>query len=137
MEKEEDAAAARLLHSLRRHRSEEEILRALPALRAQFGYTAFGAFLDGSLIAVAGGRILETLARGRHFHIDDLVVAEEHRGRGVGAIFLAEVEREVAGMGLPRVFLDSRQEAVEFYERIGYERHPSIVFRSPRAAGRE
>jgi GNAT superfamily N-acetyltransferase len=93
------------------------------------GYELHGCFREGRLVAVAGFRTVQTLARGKHLHLDDLVVTGAHRGAGIGKVLLRHVESEAAARGLGAVFLDARPEAIPFYERAGYERHPAPLYR--------
>lgn len=50
-----------------------------------------------------------------------VVVHDEWRNRGHGSIMLREAERLLAGLGYARLMLYARGEAVEFYERNGYQ----------------
>ena len=61
-----------------------------------------------------------TLSRGEHLFVDDLVTAEDARGRGHGRAMLEWLGRQAAAEGIPRIYLDSRATAKGFYERIGY-----------------
>jgi GNAT superfamily N-acetyltransferase len=76
--------------------------------------------IDERLVALAGARPLVTLARGRHLHIDDLVVDPAWRRRGVGRFLLEEIEKRARRQGLGAIHLDSFLEAVPFYEALGF-----------------
>lgn len=75
-----------------------------------------GAFFDGELVGC-----------GRVFQRDDdvvqirsMAVSELHRRKGVGERLLVRLEQEVVKMGALRVMLHAREDAVPFYERMGY-----------------
>ena len=54
---------------------------------------------------------------------DDLIVAPEHRRRGLGRIIMREVERRLLREGCAKINLQVRaanKEAVEFYKRVGF-----------------
>lgn len=90
-----------------------------------------------AFVAEQGGRIegialfYETPSstfRGRTFlYLEDLVVSEAARSRGVGEALMAALAREVIARGALRlewVVLDWNVNAIRFYERIG-ARHPT------------
>ncbi|CAB3910524.1 hypothetical protein LMG26846_04987 [Achromobacter insuavis] len=89
------------------------------------GYELVGAYRDGKLIGVMGMRPVHTLARGPHLHVDDLVVDEAVRGSGAGRALMAYAEADARARGMGAVFLDARPDAIPFYEREQYTRHPA------------
>lgn len=66
--------------------------------------------------------------RGRTFlYLEDLVVSETARSRGVGEALMAALAREVVSRGALRLewsVLDWNVDAIRFYERLG-ARHPA------------
>jgi GNAT superfamily N-acetyltransferase len=77
---------------------------------------------DAECVAVAGWRIVATTVVARKLYIDDLVIAAEHRGRGIGAALLGELERRAREAGCRAIDLDSgvgRAGAHRFYMREG------------------
>lgn len=91
------------------------------------GYRLIGAF-DGEAphaISVAGFRIDEKLAWGRHVYIDDLSTLPEGRGRGGATALLRWIDALAAAEGITEVHLDSgvqpeRQAAHALYFREGH-----------------
>lgn len=76
---------------------------------------------DG-IVAVAGFRIGENLAWGRHLYVDDLVTLPAHRSRGYGSALLAWLRAYAAREGCGQLHLESgmqRKDAHRFYEREG------------------
>jgi GNAT superfamily N-acetyltransferase len=118
--------AARTLLELRSHHgSPDALVRTVDRLRAS-GYRLIGAFEGGAeeASAVAGFRINEFLAWGKHLYVDDLVTAEGHRGRGLADGLFAWLEDEARRSGCTQFHLDSgvgedRQDAHRFYFRHG------------------
>src|SRR4029453_13746487 len=108
--------------SLRRVRSQQLSGYQLVALR------------DGrDPVAVAGFRLGESLAWGRHLYVDDLVTLPEARGRGYGAALLAWLAEFGRVQGAVQLHLDSgkqRADAHRFYEREGFEQS-SLHFKRP------
>ena len=98
-------------------------------VRSQFaqGYRLIGAF-DGEhehAVSVAGFRIDEKLAWGRHVYIDDLSTLPEGRGRGGATALLRWIDALAAAEGIVEVHLDSgvqpeRQAAHALYFREGH-----------------
>jgi len=125
---DEDPGAAALLHRLRTHIDPPEILRRLSVQRAH-GYELVGAFTGDLLCGILGMRPVHTLARAAHLHVDDLVVDDAWRGRGIGAALLAFAEADARQRGLASIFLDSVPAAIAFYEKVGYQPHGATLMR--------
>jgi GNAT superfamily N-acetyltransferase len=122
-------AAYAVLRQLRTHLSAELFRERLARQQAAHRYELLGAFAGEELVGVLGLRPVETMARGPHLHIDDLVVAETVRRRGIGQLLLAHAEQLARQRGLGAVFLDSRPEALDFYTRQGYRPHTAPLVR--------
>lgn len=120
-------AAWRVLIELRTHLSREDFDRALAQQREAHGYELVGAFEDDNLVGVLGLREVHTFARGKHLHVDDLVVSANARGQGTGKRLIEHAEQLARSRGMRQVFLDSRAGAMGFYERRGYRRHDSVL----------
>jgi len=118
-----------VMHQLRGHLDEEEFQRRVSSQRS-IGYTLFGAFdRNGALLGLIGMRPVMTLSRGRHLHVDDLVVDERVRGNGLGKLLIEFAERWASDNSMQAVFLDSQQEVIGFYSTLGYERHSATLMR--------
>ena len=50
-----------------------------------------------------------------------MAIEENHRGRGIGALILTELERRAIDKGAKFIMLNSRETAVKFYEKHGYK----------------
>ncbi|WP_104984583.1 GNAT family N-acetyltransferase [Sorangium cellulosum] len=128
IEDAELSAAFQVVCQLRSHLTEDEFIARVERQRA-FGYWIAGAFVEETLLGVIGMREVETLARGRHLHIDDLVVDEHARRTGTGRMLLQFAEEYARSKQLAAVFLDSRTEVIPFYERFGYSAHAALLMR--------
>ena len=93
------------------------------------GYELVGAFHDDRLVGIMGMRPVHTLARGPHLHIDDLVVDQTLRSGGIGRALIAFAEADAEARGMLSIFLDARQDAIAFYERLefGFHTAPSMT----------
>ncbi len=122
----ETSLAARTLLELRGGLgSAQALVRQVDRQRAT-GYRLAGAFADGDedAAAVAGFRINEFLAWGKHLYVDDLVTAAAHRGQGHADRLFAWLEEEARQAGCTQFHLDSglgedRPDAHRFYFRHG------------------
>ncbi len=123
------AEAFRLLIELRPHLT-EPLFRERLQRQQLAGYRLIGAF-DPVLVGLLGMRPVETMARGPHLHVDDLVVTVASRGQGIGSRLLEFAEAEARRLGLTAVFLDSRPEALPFYRKHGYAPHTATLVRKP------
>lgn len=94
-----------------------------------------GAFLEG-LIAVEGGAAagyalffpyFSSFRGQRGFYLDDLFVAPDHRGRGLGIRMIRHIARLADERGFERIdFLvaEGNAAAIEFYKRHGAVTNP-------------
>jgi ribosomal protein S18 acetylase RimI-like enzyme len=124
---DERDSAYLLLHQLRERLGYEEFLARLER-QQRAGYQLLGAFTD-RLVGLIGWRPVETMARGPHLHIDDLVVDEGLRQQGIGKALLDHAEAYARALGYTAVFLDSRPAALGFYEKQGYTPHTAPLVR--------
>jgi len=78
------------------------------------------------VVATDGGEIVGTAMAGYDGHrgwVYYVAVSPGHRRRGIGTVLMRRVERDLAGMGCPKLNLQVRAangEAVRFYESLGY-----------------
>ncbi len=116
---------------LRELRDHLDLLTFSARLRRQseHGYCLYGAFQGTSLVGLIGMRPVETMARGKHLHVDDLVATASRRGEGIGTKLLAFAEHYASNNELTSVFLDSRPEVIGFYEELGYSPHTAVLMR--------
>jgi GNAT superfamily N-acetyltransferase len=84
------------------------------------GYRLVGGYAEGEIVALAGLRRSHTLSRGEHMFVDDLVTAPGVRGTGYGRQMMRWIAAQAAMQGIPRVYLDSRETAKGFYEKLGF-----------------
>ncbi len=59
-----------------------------------------------------------------------VVVLPEYRGRKLGMMAVCEAEKWIAECGYTEIDIESRLEAVEFYEKLGYARVDDSFVRS-------
>jgi ribosomal protein S18 acetylase RimI-like enzyme len=78
------------------------------------------------VVAVLGGSIVGTAMGGYDGHrgwVYSVGVCPDHRRMGIGSELMRRVERDLAGIGCPKLNLQvrgSNSEAVRFYESLGY-----------------
>ncbi|MDQ3233881.1 MAG: GNAT family N-acetyltransferase [Pseudobdellovibrionaceae bacterium] len=117
-----------IIQQLRTHLTQTEFIEKWERL-IEHGYCLIGAFIEGTLVGVIGFRPVETLARGPHLHVDDLVVHDSRRGSGIGQALLQHVEDLALRGDRLAVFLDSGPEVMSFYEKQGYSLHSAPLVR--------
>lgn len=129
--------AARALLELRPHRAPIEALVAAADAQRAAGYRLAGSFEDDEedAAAVAGFRIVENLAWGRHLYVDDLSTRADRRGRGHGGALMRWLAREACRAGCGELHLDSgvgpdREDAHRLYFNSGL-RIASFHFQRP------
>jgi GNAT superfamily N-acetyltransferase len=115
------AACYLVMRELRPHLGEQEFLSRVLAQQAA-GYRLACLRAEGTPVAVAGFRIGENLAWGRHLYVDDLVTLPDYRSKGCGAALLEWLRTHAVDQGCGQLHLDSglqREAAHRFYEHEG------------------
>jgi GNAT superfamily N-acetyltransferase len=123
---DDDIAAAFPVMSMLRDRVQRETFVAEIRRQQLQGYELIGAFDGNQLVALAGVRRTHTLSRGEHLFVDDLVTAEAARGRGHGRSLLKWLAERCLAEGVPRIYLDSRNTATTFYQKMGFQFNTSV-----------
>lgn len=85
-------------------------------------FTCFVAEQDGDILGIALVYYRFSTWKGRTVHLEDLIVREQHRGKGIGMALYTEVIKYTYEAGLKRVewvVLDWNTSAVEFYKASG------------------
>jgi GNAT superfamily N-acetyltransferase len=116
----EITAAYPLMAMLRDRVRPETFLEEVRRQQMQ-GYELIGLFEGTRVAALAGVRRTHTLSRGEHLFVDDLVTDQGMRGRGHGRALLGWLGERCLAEGVQRIYLDSRNTAITFYERIGFQ----------------
>lgn len=82
--------------------------------------------LDAEAVHVVVQRAGQVVGTGRLLEVDGearlgrIAVDAAHRGGGLGAVVVAELEAAAAGLGLPMLRLHAQVPVVGFYERLGW-----------------
>lgn len=85
-------------------------------------FTCFVAEIDNVVVGAALIYYRFSTWKGRTLHLEDLIVKEEHRGKGIGEALYTKVMKFAYNQGLKRVawdVLDWNTGAIRFYERSG------------------
>jgi len=128
LEPREWAGTFPLVVQLRPHLDQDEFVRRVRR-QSHNGYELIGAFRDSRLIGLLGIRPVQTLMRGAHLHIDDIVVEEAEQNSGCGRALMDYAEQDAKARGMSLVFLDARPEAIGFYQRLGFVLHTAPSMR--------
>jgi ribosomal protein S18 acetylase RimI-like enzyme len=123
------AAVERLLPQLSRSAAFDD--QTLAWVVAHEATTLFVARLGDEVLG-ALTLVMYPLPTGLRAHVDDVVVDDAARGRGVGeALVRAALERavEVGARTVDLTSRPSREAAIRLYERVGFRRRDSTLFR--------
>lgn len=104
------AAAFAAMRELRPHWDDADaFVRQVDELQRPAGYRLVGAFGsdEARADAVAGFRLVDNLAWGRHLYVDDLSTRASARRTGLGRRLLGWLHEEAVRLGCAEVHLDS------------------------------
>jgi ribosomal protein S18 acetylase RimI-like enzyme len=125
------AAVERLLPQLSRSATFDE--QTLAWVVAHEATTLFVARMDdGDDVVGALTLVTYPLPTGLRAHVDDVVVDDAVRGRGVGEALVRSALDRAVQVGARTVDLTSRpsrESAIRLYERVGFVRRDSTLFR--------
>jgi GNAT superfamily N-acetyltransferase len=126
------------IYLLEKNNDFKQVLDVLIQLRPNYQFDALAAQIERqqlngyqvayvksseAVLAVAGFRISENLAWGKHIYIDDLVTNSECRSQGVGHVLIDWLQSYALKKGCQQLHLDSgvqRFSAHKFYLREGF-----------------
>ena len=115
-----------------RNATEEHVAGIYEQMALNDGYCTFVADADGTVVGLAAAvRVLAIGHPGGYVKMNGLGVLPEYRQKGIGRQLMNRVERWAVEQGAPYIGLASgirREDAHEFYERLGY-RKTSYWFR--------
>ena len=102
----------------------ESFARHVDEVQRPQGYRLVGVSEGGRVVAVAGFRVLNTLADGRMLYVDDLSTHPDARRRGHAGALVEWCEAEARRLGCEHLQLDSavgpdRQDAHRLYMNRG------------------
>ena len=112
-----------VMRQLRPHLMDEaDFVARCRVQMAEAGWTLIHVADGDTVAAVAGFRIQHMLHSGKTLYVDDLVTAEDQRGKGFGEALMAWMESHAREQGCETFSLDSgtqRTGAHKFYFRLG------------------
>ena len=85
-------------------------------------FTCFVADYDSKIIGIALVYNRFSTWKGTVLHLEDLIVSQEHRGKGIGTMLLDEVVKFGNQIGVKRIsweVLDWNEQAIKFYDAKG------------------
>ncbi|MCS6819444.1 MAG: GNAT family N-acetyltransferase [Chitinophagales bacterium] len=93
-------------------------------------FTAYVAEHEGQIVGMALYYIAYSTWKGKIFFIDDIVVTERFRHKGVGTQLLLAVFRDAINAGVQQIrwqVLDWNTPAISFYKKVGAEFAPEWI----------
>ncbi|MCR4814914.1 MAG: GNAT family N-acetyltransferase [Lachnospiraceae bacterium] len=82
----------------------------------------YGLIIDGNLVAVSLGMVRHWW-EGTNYNIEELCVAPEFQGKGLGTRFMGLIEEDIRKKGCVGIFLqtDSDKPSFRFYHKLGFK----------------
>lgn len=119
---EEILATYKVMSQLRPHLNEAGYVDLIQSMFKE-GFRLIGLFEHGHCLGAMGFRVETRLVNGKMIYIDDLVIDEAGRSKGLGKQLLDWVKAEAKQLSVHHIFLDSgthRHSAHKFYLREGF-----------------
>lgn len=90
-------------------------------LTGQSNSLAYGLYEDGKMTGVSMGNIRHWFT-GTEYYIDEFCIRPDRQGRGLGTLFLKEIEKAIRDLGMTQIFLqtESTVPAYDFYRKNGF-----------------
>ncbi len=90
-------------------------------LTGQSNSLTFGLYQGEELVGVAMGHTKHWYT-GTEYCVDELCISREKQGKGLGRLFVQEMEKACRALGLTYIFLltDNDVPAYGFYQRLGF-----------------
>lgn len=93
-----------------------------------FNSISFGFFENGEMVALCIGKKHHWWG-GTEYFIEELCVRFDLQGRGIGRLFMAEIEREILKRGMFQIYLQTERgkPAEKFYKKVGFDEIENTV----------
>jgi ribosomal protein S18 acetylase RimI-like enzyme len=101
--------------------NEEQWVDRAASLMAD-GYKILAVWQENDVVAMAGYRLNDNMIHGKFLYVDDLVTDEQHRGSGLGALLLSQLQTQGSLENCNCLVLDTAAinvDARRFYKREG------------------
>ena len=101
--------------------NQEQLDAYIRDLTGQSNSLTYGLYEDGALIGLSMGNIKHWFT-GTEYYIDEFCIRPDRQGRGLGTLFLKEIEKAIKALGLTQIFLqtESTVPAYDFYQKNGF-----------------
>lgn len=109
---------------------EEQLRQYIQDLIDQRNSLTFGLYEGEELVGISMGRIKHWYT-GTEYCIDELCISTLKQGRGIGAFFMAQIEKACKRLGFTHIFLLTERDvpAFQFYKKQKfYELEKSVAF---------
>ncbi|GLQ57167.1 hypothetical protein GCM10010862_44260 [Devosia nitrariae] len=123
----------RLIHQLNPELDENTFYSRLDHMLKEGGYRCIAAYRDGVMVGVAGFWVGTALWCGSYIEPDNIVVDEDVRGAGIGAMMMKWIEKEGERLDCDIMKLEcyaERQRTRSFYRGIGYGELGVVMMKS-------
>lgn len=114
-----------ILKELRPHLSLEDYLTMYAEAHEQNQYEIVAIKQSNQIVAVMGFRFMTDFVRGRHLYIDDLIITEKVRSKGLGAELLKHAESIAQHKNCKTLRLCTgveNERGMKFYEKNGWSK---------------
>lgn len=101
---------------------ENQLQRYIHDLIGQNNSLSFGLFSEDRLIGLSLGHIRHWYS-GTEYFIDELCISTHMQGKGIGTIFVSEIEKACKEIEVKHLFLltDNNAPAFSFYKKLGFD----------------
>lgn len=92
-------------------------------------YSLVACLETGAVIGFGTLLVEQKIRGGKLGHIEDIVISEEFRGRGIGASLIEKLTEIAEAQGCYKIALNCAEEKAPFYEKSGLQRSGAAMQR--------
>ena len=108
--------------------SKEQVVKYFKNFMKYNSFLGYVGILDNKIVALSVG-MKKPWIKGEEYYIDEFCVDYSQQGKGIGSLFLKQIEEFISDQQLNGIFLNTEEAypSYEFYRKNGFEKLDGLV----------